>query len=91
MTRDEQETNLCYDYAANRIRVYTTRQSVLNGFRHRLGPENVTMLRETEQDWSFTVPMGLCRKPELVAKVINPDAKGDPLPDSVKEAWAATA
>lgn len=75
MTRDEHETTTTWDYGAGVVRIYTTRASVYNGFCHRLGEENVTLVRQGAQDWSFTVPLEQCRGPEKMAKILNPDAK----------------
>ena len=76
MKREEQETTMTWDYATDTIRVYTTRESVLNTFKHRLGEEYISQVHRLGSTVTFTIPMSSCRKPGYIAKILNPDAKG---------------
>ena len=71
MKLDEHETNICFDYAQGVVRIYTTKDSVKNGFEKRLQgcPDFETYGHSGH--WSLTVPIKYCRQPYLVAKKLN--------------------
>lgn len=88
MKREEHETTISWDYPTNTIRVYTTRESVLNKFLKRLGDGYVSSIERIGDTVSFTVPMAACRDPGSVAKLLNPDEK-TPMTEEQKQRFKA--
>jgi hypothetical protein len=78
------ETNITFDYEIRQIRVFTTREGCYNGFVRRLGAEHVDLKEKSRNSWRFNVSMDVCRGPEMIAKLINPEQK-QPMPQSLIE------
>lgn len=77
------ETNITFDYEIRQIRVFTTREGCYNGFVRRLGAEHVDLKEKSHNAWRFNVSMDVCRGPEMVAKLINPEQKQTMSPETI--------
>ena len=89
MQAEEHETHIWFDYASNTVKVYTTREGVRNGILRRLGPQEGIAEESTGRGrWSITIPMDLCRSPELICKLLNEEEK-TPMSEEQKAALRA--
>lgn len=87
MSIEEHETQISFDYAEQIVRIYTTREGVKNGVLRRLGDqESVTCFGNGP--WNLTVPMSMCRGPQLIVKLLNPEEK-TPMTEKQKAALRA--
>lgn len=69
MKIDELETNICFDYGQKVVRVYTTKDSVKDGFVKRLQGCPDLAVSGHPGHWSLEFPIKYCRQPYLVVKV----------------------
>ena len=86
MQVSEHETTINFEYDQRVVRIYTTREGCANGIIRRLGDASeFKQERLNSFSWSFTIPMGDCRSPELIVKLLNPDEK-TPMSEAQKAA-----
>lgn len=79
MATTTEETSITYDYEIKEVRVYSTRQGVINGILRRLGDQE-----GVRHEGNFLyLPMSLCRGAEMITKLLNPDEK-QPMSDEMK-------
>jgi hypothetical protein len=74
----DQETTFVFDYEGGKLRVFSTRASVPQGLRKRLGEElwEQCEYKSTSATSHFvTIPLALCRHPSLIVGLKNPDLK----------------
>ncbi len=84
MKAEEHETNINWDYFERVIRVYTTREGVKTQILRRLGAEHAPEVKGNGP-WTMTIPFSVCRAPQLIAKLLNPDER-TPMTDEQKAA-----
>ena len=81
------ETSIVYDYAINQIRIFTDREGVKNGFLRRLGNQPGFVV-SGDGPWFITVPIELCRGPEMITRLLNEDER-KPMSEAQKAALRA--
>lgn len=81
----EQETHIVYDYSSKRVRVFTTRLGVYNGFIKRAGIENITIENDAPGLYQFSLDIDKCRPAQFIVKIAREDASEDTKEDDVSE------
>jgi hypothetical protein len=75
----DHETTVSYDYEEHVVRLFTTREAVITGLKKRLGAElfaSCTYRSTGPYSHYLTLPMNLCRAPQMLVSMKNPELKG---------------
>lgn len=81
-----QETTITYDYQIKQVRIFTDREGVKNGILRRLGDiEGLRCEQCGKSSWRMWIPMDVCRSPEMICRLLNPDER-TPMTEAQKQA-----